>query len=133
MVLDELEVPVVLAPLAGGPSTPELAAAVSEAGAFGFLASGYLSAQDLEAGIEAVRGLTSRPFGVNVFTPGGGPSEPAAYDSYLGKLRAWAEETGVELGEPRYSDDDWEAKLALLAADPVAVVSFTFGCPDAGT
>lgn len=38
------EVPIVLAPLAGGPSTPELAAAVSEAGALGFLAAGYLTA-----------------------------------------------------------------------------------------
>jgi len=41
MVLDELGTPIVLAPLAGGPSTPELAAAVSEAGGLGFLAAGY--------------------------------------------------------------------------------------------
>ena len=43
-MLDTLALPIVLAPLAGGPSTPELAAAVSEAGGFGFLAAGYLSA-----------------------------------------------------------------------------------------
>lgn len=133
MVLDELNVPVVLAPLAGGPSTPQLTAAVSEAGGLGFFASGYLSAPDLAAGIAAVRELTSASFGVNVFTPGGGPSEPDAYGPYLDKLRAWADEAGVELGEPRYSDDDWDAKVALLAADPVPVVSFTFGCPDTGT
>jgi nitronate monooxygenase len=32
LLLDRLAVPIVLAPLAGGPSTPELTAAVSEAG-----------------------------------------------------------------------------------------------------
>ncbi|WP_460339981.1 nitronate monooxygenase [Actinoallomurus acanthiterrae] len=40
MILDELPVPIVLAPLAGGPSTPRLTAAVSEAGGLGFLAAG---------------------------------------------------------------------------------------------
>jgi nitronate monooxygenase len=43
-VLDQLEVPIVQAPLAGGPSTPELAAAVSDAGGLGFLAAGYEAA-----------------------------------------------------------------------------------------
>ena len=44
MILDQLNVPIVLAPLAGGPTTPQLAAAVSEAGGLGFLAAGYLTA-----------------------------------------------------------------------------------------
>ena len=47
MVLGRLEHPVVLAPLAGGPSTPDLAAAVSGAGGLGFLAAGYLGAHTL--------------------------------------------------------------------------------------
>jgi len=40
---------------------------------------------------------------------------------------------GAGAGEPRADDDDWEAKLALLAASPVPVVSFVFGCPSAET
>src|SRR5881227_1839001 len=63
MVLDDLAVPIVLAPLAGGPSTPELTAAVSEAGGLGFLASGYLSAETTRDRIEAVREL-SPPIGI---------------------------------------------------------------------
>lgn len=47
MILDRCDIPIVLAPLAGGPSTPELAAEVSNAGGLGFLASGYLSAAEL--------------------------------------------------------------------------------------
>ena len=45
MVLDQLEHPIVQAPLAGGPSTPALTAAVVGAGGFGFLAAGYLTAE----------------------------------------------------------------------------------------
>jgi nitronate monooxygenase len=42
VILGEIAAPIVLAPLAGGPSTPRLAAAVTNAGGLGFLAAGYL-------------------------------------------------------------------------------------------
>lgn len=123
MILDALEVPVVLAPLAGGPSTPALAAAVSEAGGLGFVAAGYLKPEVLEQRIAETRGLTGRPFGVNVFVPG----EATPRERYAGYL----ERLGPDAGEPRTDDDAWQAKLALLERDPVPVVSFTFGCPPA--
>lgn len=114
--------------MAGGPSTPELAAAVSNAGGLGFVAAGYLSAEQLAHRIQRTRELTPKPFGVNLFVPGDGPSDPAAYTAYVEQLTAWAGDRPI--GEPRYTDDDWDAKLALLEANPVAAVSFTFGCPD---
>jgi nitronate monooxygenase len=129
MVLDDLTAPVVLAPLAGGPSTPELTAAVSEAGGLGFLASGYLSATDTRERIAAVRELSGRPFGVNVFVPDSGSPDQEQLDAYRERLRAWAAGRGVEIGEPKTSDDDWNRKIELLTSDPVGVVSFTFGCP----
>jgi nitronate monooxygenase len=107
---------IVLAPMAGGPSTPELAAAVSNAGGIGFLAAGYLSAETLQEQLARTRELTSRPFGVNLFVPGP-PNEEHVYREYV-----------RDLGEPRYHDDDFEAKLELVG--DVDVVSFTFGCPD---
>ncbi len=132
MILDELRVPVVLAPLAGGPSTPELAAAVSDAGGLGFLASGYLAADAFAERLAQARELTDGPLGVNLFVPGDGPNDPGTYQGYVAELSRWADEAGVELGDPAYSDDDWEAKLDLLCGDELdtpAVVSFTFGCP----
>ena len=45
--------PIVGAPMAGGPTTPELVAAVNAAGGFGFLAAGYLSVDALLAAIGA--------------------------------------------------------------------------------
>ncbi|WP_405488928.1 nitronate monooxygenase [Nocardia sp. NBC_00511] len=123
MVLDELGTPIVLAPMAGGPSTPELAAAVSEAGGLGFVAAGYLPAAELAARVKSTRALTAATFGVNLFYP----STPSPTDRFL----TYVDDLGREfpVGEPRYDSDDWDAKLTLLESDPVAVVSTTFGCP----
>jgi nitronate monooxygenase len=131
VILDRLDVPIVLAPMAGGPSTPTLAAAVSGAGGLGFLAAGYLSREALADQIAATRQLTAAPFGVNLFVPGA-LSPPGAAAEYGQRLAAMAAEAGVELGQPRYDDDAWEAKLGLLTTDPPPVISFTFGCPDSG-
>jgi nitronate monooxygenase len=129
LLLGTLRVPIVQAPLAGGASTPALTAAVVEAGGFGFVAAGYRTRDQLRDDIAAVRSLTGEPFGVNLFVPGAA-ADPAAYAGYVAGLADEARRHGVALGEPRFEDDAWEAKLELLEADPVAVVSFTFGCPD---
>ena len=129
-MLDGLDVPIVLAPLAGGPSTPQLTAAVCEAGAFGFLAAGYLTAERLSGQLAELRSLTVRPFGVNVFSPPAGPTDPQTYAPYVSSLQRWAAERGLPVGEPAFSDDHYAEKIDLLTQDPVAVVSFTFGAPD---
>jgi nitronate monooxygenase len=131
MVLDDVRVPIVLAPLAGGPSTPALAAAVCEAGGFGFLASGYLTSAQLEEQLAELRSATARPFGVNVFTPAAQASDPSAYGPYAEEIRRWAGSRGLPVGEARFDDDAFGNKVALLTRDPAAVVSFTFGMPSA--
>jgi nitronate monooxygenase len=128
LVLDRLAVPIVLAPLAGGPSTPELTAAVSNAGGFAFLAAGYLAASVLAERLERTRTLTNAPIGVNLFVPG--TPAPQTLDAYAARLADEARQAGVELGAARFDDDDWAAKLELLITTPVAVVSFTLGCPE---
>jgi nitronate monooxygenase len=128
-VLQKLTVPIVQAPMAGGPSTPALAAAVSRAGGLGFLAAGYLTPPRLAQDIAAARELTDGPFGVNVFVGGEHAAERASVEAYALRLAVEAERAGVQLGEPRFDDDAFEEKLAMLIAAPVAVVSFTFGLP----
>jgi NAD(P)H-dependent flavin oxidoreductase YrpB (nitropropane dioxygenase family) len=49
----------------GWVATPELVAAVSNAGGFGFLAGATIRPEQIDAAIEKVRALTPRPFGVN--------------------------------------------------------------------
>jgi nitronate monooxygenase len=128
-VLDRLDHPIVQAPLSGGPATPALAGAVSEAGGMGFLAAGYKAPAAVREELAELRSLTQRPFGLNVFAPPGAPADPGALERYARALGAEAERYGVEPGEPRHDDDGFEEKLALAAAERVPVLSFTFGCP----
>ena len=114
--------------MAGGPSTPELAVAVGRAGALGFLAAGYRTAEQLREDVAAVRAQSAR-FGVGLFTPGGERPYPKLVEAYAASLRADADRAGVELGRPCFDDDGFEAKLDALLRDPVATVSFTFGVP----
>lgn len=126
-----LILPIVQAPMAGGPSTPELAAAVSNAGGLGFVAAGYLTPAALRDAIGRTRALTKRAFGVNVFVPGSAPASPGDLQRYAQQLEPESQRLGVPLGVPRFDDDHYGEKLDLLATKPPAVVSFTFGCPSA--
>jgi nitronate monooxygenase len=131
----QLEHPIVLAPMGGGPSTAALAAAVCEAGGLGVLAAGYRSVEAVREEIGELRQLTERPFGVNLFVPGPVVAERHALERYASTLEGEAERYGVELGDPVHDDDGWDEKLAMVAEERVPVVSVTFGCPsraDAG-
>ncbi|MCU1681170.1 MAG: 2-nitropropane dioxygenase [Amycolatopsis sp.] len=129
MMFENLRFPVIAAPMAGGPSTPELVAAVTGAGGFGFLGAGYLTAAALDEQIVSTAELTGEPFGVNLFVPGA-PSE-ADLTAHRERLAAEARRYGVELGDPRWEDDAYPAKLDVVIARRVPVVSFTFGLPSA--
>ncbi|MBL1080785.1 nitronate monooxygenase [Streptomyces actinomycinicus] len=123
--------PIVQAPMAGGVSVPQLAAAVCEAGGLGFLAAGYKTADGMYQEIKQIRGLTSRPFGVNVFLPQPGDTESGALEVYAHQLAGEAAWYETELGDPDSGrDDGYEAKLAVLLDNPVPVVSFHFGVPN---
>ena len=124
---------IVLAPLAGGPSTPELTAAVGNAGGLPFLGAGYLTPAALAEQLERTRALTGAPFGVNIFTLRDQPVDDAAVDAYADELQPEAARWGVTLGEPRFDDDGLDAKVKLALGAGVAVVSFTFGCPSEAT
>jgi len=128
----ELRRPVVVAPMAGGPSTPELVIAASAAGALGFLAAGYKMAAAMRTEMAAVEASGIRQYGVNVFVPGAPAVDPEAVRGYVADLATEADELGVQPGEPSWNDDDWDAKVAALLDHPPPVVSFTFGCPEAG-
>jgi nitronate monooxygenase len=97
------------------------------------VAAGYKRANEVADEISIVRAATDRPFGVNLFVPSRPPVDDAALAAYVERLAAEEERYGVRCGEPRWSDDDWDAKLALVARERPAVVSFTFGCPEPET
>jgi len=127
--LRDLAVPLIVAPMAGGPSTPELAAAGSTAGGLGFVPAGYLTAEVFGQRLSAARGLTSGPVGANLFVPQPSAATSSAIEGYTKALAAEAEHYDAQLGEPRFDDDGWAAKLDVLLDVRPDVVSFTFGLP----
>ena len=115
---------VVLAPLAGGPSTAELAAAAANAGALGFVAAGYLSPEELERRLARARALTDGPLGVNLFVLREEPVDEAAVAAYAAELAGEG-----ELGEPHFDDDRLDEKIEIALAADVQAISTTFGPP----
>lgn len=130
---DQLDLPVLVAPMAGGPSTPELVATVANAGGSGFLAvGGGVPAPELATMVEQTRALTGRPFGINLFVPNQDKNDQDGLRAYREALSPEAERygidlPGIEVGPPSHWDED----MAWLVEHPVAFVSFTFGCPSA--
>lgn len=127
--LADLTVPLVGAPMAGGPSTPALAAAVSNAGGLGSLPAAYLSPERFAGDIAAARSLTGGPIGVNLFVPQPSAAGADQLEAYRELLMPLARRYGVEPGRPHPDDDAWQAKLEVVADTAPEVVSFTFGCP----
>jgi nitronate monooxygenase len=126
---DLLRGPIVVAPMAGGPSTPALVIAAAQAGALGFLAAGMKTTDAMAAEMAVVRAATSEAFGVNVFVPGQPAADPQRTAAYVESLDPDARALDARPGEPAWDDDDWTGKILALLKDPPAIVSFTFGCP----
>lgn len=125
----DLTAPVSVAPMAGGPSTPELAAAGTDAGGLGFVAAGYLGADAFADRLGAAMRLASGPIGANLFVPGPDTGSPEIVERYAAQLAPDAERYGAAVGTPRIDDDAWQGKLDVLLDLRPAVASFTFGLP----
>lgn len=132
--LRDLAVPVVAAPMAGGPTTPDLVIAASTAGGLGQLAAGYLTPERVASDIAAVRAGGVETFGVNIFVPEAEPVDREAVAQYRDRLLEYAASLGVDLpaaAELGDDDDHFDAKIALMCEERIPFVSFAFGCPPA--
>lgn len=124
--------PIVQAPMAGGPATPELVAAASNAGCLGFLGAAYLSPDAMVAAGRRVRELTDRPFGINLFLP----EHPAASEEAIARMQAILDPFRASVGAPLSPPvgplaAPFEAQLDAVLEVAPAIVSFVFGCPSA--
>jgi nitronate monooxygenase len=127
-----MSIPLIAAPMSGGPTTPAMVSAATQAGGLGLLAAGYKTVEAIEAEIKSVRS-EGIPFGVNVFTPNPLPVDPDSYRVYAAIMQREADQFGLSLPrEPIEDTDKFDEKIALLLDDPVPMVSFTFGIPPRG-
>ena len=125
-----MALPIVQAPMGGGPSTPELIAAVSNAGGLGSLGGAYLTPEQILDAIRRIRALTVKPFGVNLFAGAyqiENAVDPAPMLALLGEAHA-----ALGLPPPAVPvlppDPFGDQLAAVLEARP-PIFSFTFGIP----
>lgn len=124
-----MSIPLIAAPMSGGPTTPAMVSAATRAGALGMLAAGYKTVAAVEAEIKSVR-AEGIPFGINLFAPNPLPVDPDAYRAYAATIQREAGQFGLTLpAEPIEDDDGFDEKIRLLLDDPVPMASFTFGIP----
>lgn len=124
----DIAVPIVGAPMSGGPGSPALAAAVSNAGGLGFVPAGYVSADRFAEDLAAARAATTGPLGVNLLVPQPSVADWVALDYYAEALESIAEHYQVYVGRPEFGhDDDWARKLEVVADLRPELVSFTYG------
>jgi nitronate monooxygenase len=130
--LFDIEHPIIQAPMAG-PSTPELAAAVSNAGGLGSLAFAMTSHAQARADLAKLRTLTNKGFNVNFFCHTPPKPNPAAATAWQNRLQPYADELGLAPGALAAAADraPFDATMCELMEEArPKVISFHFGLPD---
>lgn len=123
-----LAYPIIQAPMAGGGDTPRLVAAVSNAGAIGFIGAAYLTPEQIHSAAAEVRAQTSRPFGINLFAPvpPGKPVEKP--ETMLARVAPFFAELGLPAPSlPKPAPSLFAEQLAAALDCGAACFSFTFG------
>ncbi|MGN6473246.1 MAG: NAD(P)H-dependent flavin oxidoreductase, partial [Mycobacteriales bacterium] len=124
-----IRLPIIAAPMAGGPSTPALVAAVSEAGGLGVLGCGYEAPGTMRESIAEVRRLTGKPFGVNLFVPGPVEINEADVEAATAALEPFAAAYDLEITLTPPFAEDFDEQLKVVIEEQVPFFSFTFGVP----
>lgn len=132
-ITDKLSIkfPIIQAGMAGGITTPELVAAVSNAGGLGMIGAGYMTPEKLESDIQKIRELTSKPFGVNLFVP----ENPVVIQEEIERANQLLEPIRQMLGiekkndVPQINTSVFDEQIQIVLKYEVPVCSFTFGIP----
>ena len=124
--------PIILAPMAGGSGTPELVAAVSNAGGLGSWGGGYATPQQILDAAKQIRALTSKPFALNLFAGGYNIRPPVDPAPMLAMVTKAHEALGLPPPVlPPVPENPFDDQLAAVIEARPALFSFTFGIPDA--
>ncbi|WP_226658720.1 NAD(P)H-dependent flavin oxidoreductase [Pseudalkalibacillus hwajinpoensis] len=126
--------PIIQAGMAGGVTTPQLVASVSNAGGLGSLGAGYMTPVQMQKAILDIKMLTTKPFAVNLFVPEDDPSSEESIANVQFKLQHFETELNISSQEQKRksfieTQKDYQDKLQILIDEDVPVCSFTFGVP----
>lgn len=123
-----IKYPIIQAPMAGGATTPELVAAVSNAGGLGSLAAGYMAADEIKQAIHKIRELTSHPFGVNLFIPEPHKATSTEIEKACADVNLCCHDLHIKIEPPNapYAPS-FEEQIAVIIEEKVPIFSYTFG------
>lgn len=127
----DIKYPIIQAGMAGGVTTPELVAAVSNSGSLGNLGAGYMTPKQMRESIQKIKQLTNKPFGVNLFIP----ENPDVSKKEINQAKEWIRPFQKELNLPdnleveKPNADIFEEQIKIIMEENVPVCSFTFGLP----
>lgn len=124
-----LKIPLIVAPMGGGLTTPELVIASCEAGALGSLAAPYMKPQDIEIAVAKIRSQTSKPFTINLFAPAPKVTLQAEQvQRAIETTRKYRQELGLPdpVVTPPFGEDFDEQMAVIIKLKP-AVFSFALG------
>ncbi|KTD50859.1 NAD(P)H-dependent flavin oxidoreductase [Legionella quateirensis] len=126
-----IQFPIIQAPMAGGSTTPELVAAVSNAGCLGSLAAGYLSPTEIRRELKTVRQLTNHPFAVNLFIPEPHQASPEHILQSCSAISQSCQELNVDIDPATALNiQSFDEQISVLVEENIPVFSFTFGTLD---
>ncbi|MCA0920702.1 NAD(P)H-dependent flavin oxidoreductase [Pseudooceanicola nanhaiensis] len=129
-----LSLPVIQAPMAGV-TTPELAAAVSNAGALGSLGLGGGDVEAARRQLRATRALTDGPVNANFFCHQPPRRDVARDTAWIARLAPLLARFGAaapeQMASPYIPFQDQPGMVEMLLEERPAVVSFHFGLPPA--
>ncbi|MGG1675517.1 NAD(P)H-dependent flavin oxidoreductase [Neobacillus sp. NRS-1170] len=129
----KIKYPIIQAPMAGGITSSELVAAVSNTGGLGMIGAGYMSPEQVRLQIKEVQQLTDKPFGVNIFVPAKYEADKKKLHHAKTLLQPILEELGAvdQSVLPNFEQDlqSFHEQLNIILDENVPICSFTFGIP----
>jgi len=123
-----IKLPIIQAPMAGGPTTPKLVSAVSNAGGLGMIGAGYMTPEALDAAIKETRRKTDKPLGVNVFLHKN-PESIEIPECIKERISDLYKSLGLD--NPNFDIsivNNLPSQLDVLSENKVEIVTGTFGC-----
>lgn len=119
--------PVIQAGMAGGPTTVELVASVSNAGGLGTLGAAYMRPEEIRTAIRKIKEQTSKPFAVNLFCTDW-TDQYAGVEESQKVLNAIRERLGLKpLNQKVITNNFFEEQFEILMEEKVSVISSAFG------
>ncbi|RDW20262.1 nitronate monooxygenase [Oceanobacillus arenosus] len=130
-----IQYPIIQAPMAGGVTTSNLVAEVSNSGGLGMIGAGYMTPNQMREQIREIKQSTSNFFGINLFVPSEFDVTQDKIKSANQILQPIREQLGLHhidnLEIPKYDNvlETFNEQIKIVIEEKVPVCSFTFGIP----